>query len=208
MHDKQSLKKSLGALGIEATDIQLQLSLDYLAVLKKWNTVHNLTRIDAHKQFDLHIVDSLSIHRLCQGSHILDVGSGAGLPGIPLSIFFPEKKFYLLDSNQKKSIFTKYAASKLGLSNVISVHSRVEEYKSEHQFQTILSRAFASTNKFINSCGHLLAKDGKLIAMKGQISEEPENDLPLGFHLEACIPLVVPGVESRHAAIICRAEES
>lgn len=206
MHKIDVLRKALDQLGVASTDTQLQKSLDYLDILKKWNTIHNLTRIDPRKQLDLHIVDSLSIHALCQGDFILDVGSGAGLPGIPLSIFWPEKTFYLLDSNQKKSIFVKYAASKLGLPNIVSINSRVEEYKSEQKFQTILSRAFGSTNKFVGSCSHLLAKDGKLIAMKGQLADEGENTVPAGFQVEACLPLLVPKVESRHAVIITRKE--
>lgn len=210
MQDRLRLKKSLHRLGIEARALQLQLSLEYLAVLKKWNATHNLTRIDSHRQLDLHIVDSLSVLALCEGGRILDVGSGAGLPGIPLSIFLPEKKFYLLDSNHKKSIFIKYVVSKLGLSNVESVNERVQEYEPGAKFQTILSRAFGSTNKFVNSCGHLLAKDGRLIAMRGKITNKNElaDNLPTGLQVEACLALHVPKVEHRHAVIISRIQEN
>jgi len=204
MHKIETLQKTLVQLGVKVTDAQLQKSLDYLDILKKWNTIHNLTRIEPGKQLDLHIIDSLSVYALCQGEFILDVGSGAGLPGIPLSIFWPEKKFYLLDSNQKKSIFIKYAAKKLDLPNVVSVNSRVQDYQPEQKFQTILSRAFASTNKFVRSCSHLLVKDGKLIAMKGQLADIEKDIVPTGFLVEACLPLRVPKVESRHAVIISR----
>lgn len=200
-------QKSLQALDIEADTFKVEKCLAFLEILRQWNQKHNLTRIAKGDQWHLHILDSLSILPYCQGNRILDVGSGAGLPGIPLSIFCQEQKFYLLDSNPKKATFIKYAANKLGLSNVVAIKSLIEQYVPEQKFHTILSRAFASTNKFAISCSHLLDKNGKLIAMKGKVTEEPVGKIPDGFKIDDIISLKVPGVEARHAVIISKLED-
>lgn len=204
MHNTADLKRSLDAQGINALDSQIEKCLAYLTLLTQWNQKHNLTRIETGAQWNLHILDSLSILSLCSGERILDVGSGAGMPGIPLSIFLPDQHFYLLDSSQKKSIFIKYAANKLDLLNVTSVNSLVEQYNSDEKFNIILSRAFSSLNKFVECSSHLLAKNGKLIAMKGKVAEEPVDGIPDGFEIEEIVNLKVPGVASRHAVIISR----
>jgi 16S rRNA (guanine527-N7)-methyltransferase len=141
---------------------------DYLFLLKKWNRVYNLTSITTAKAMVIrHILDSVSISPFLVGKRIIDVGTGAGLPGIPLAILNPKRKFVLLDSNNKKARFLRQAKMELQLNNVEIVHSRIEEYKNMRRFDCIISRAFSSLNEFFKSSEHLLLPRGCYLAMKG-----------------------------------------
>ena len=137
-----------------------------------------------------------------QGQRIIDVGTGGGLPGIPLSIVFPEREFVLLDSNSKKTRFLVQAKAELGLDNVTVVHRRVEEFRPEQTFDAVITRAFASVADILTSSRHLLGPGGKFLAMKGLIPADELASLPAGFHLEEVIALEVPGLEQEQRHLL------
>jgi 16S rRNA (guanine527-N7)-methyltransferase len=172
----------------------------YLQLLEKWNKVYNLTAIrDPKDMMTLHIQDSLSIGPYLHGSRIIDVGTGAGLPGIPLAITYPDKHFTLLDSNGKKTRFLTHVQHTLGLKNVTVVHSRVEKFRPTEGFDSILSRAFASLSDMLAMTDHLCAIGGRFLAMKGQYTE---TELPAHIRLIGVYPLHVPGLDAQRNLVI------
>jgi len=174
-------------------------------MLAKWNKAFNLTAVREPREMVIrHILDSLSIAPHLVGERLLDVGSGAGLPGLPLAIIFPEKHFTLLDSNGKKTRFITQARSELGLENVDVVQSRVEEFTSKELFSTITARAYSSLAVMINSTQHLLALQGRLLLMKGVYPEEELGQIPAGFVLEEALELNVPMLEAERHLIILK----
>lgn len=196
------LDKGLAKMEIVASDLQHQQILGYIALLHKWNSAFNLTAVrEPTEMVRRHILDSLSINPYLHGDRIIDVGTGAGLPGIPLSIFHPDKNFFLLDSNQKKQIFVLQATKSLSLPNVQCIHSKVEAYQPAQKFSTIVTRAFASITDMVNLTTHLLADGGQFLAMMGKIPEEVQ--LPTGYQIDRLVSLNVPGEEAqRHLAIV------
>jgi|TARA_R110001583_G_scaffold39851_6_gene127680 16S rRNA (guanine527-N7)-methyltransferase len=203
---EKTLIAGIETLGLNVSASQRSLLLSYVALLHKWNKAYNLTAIrDPEQMVTRHILDSLSIAPFMAAKHCLDVGTGAGLPGIPLAILFPEKQFSLLDSNGKKTRFLIEAKLQLKLTN-ISVHTdRVERFHSEALFDGIVSRAFASLKDMVNGCEALLSPDGKLYAMKGIFPEGELSQLPKHFIVEHSHALSVPGVEeARHLLLIGR----
>ncbi|MGH8369570.1 MAG: 16S rRNA (guanine(527)-N(7))-methyltransferase RsmG [Gammaproteobacteria bacterium] len=171
--------------------------LAYLELLTKWNTVYNLTAVrDPGQMVTRHLLDSLAIARFLRGGRVLDVGSGAGLPGIPLALSFPERQFVLLDSNGKKTRFMIQAAAELGLHNVEVVQVRAEDYRPAEPFATVVSRAFASLADFLALTEHLCAPGGCWLAMKGELPTEEINQLPDGFEVRAVNALKVPGLDA------------
>ena len=177
--------------------------LGYLALLQKWNKVYNLTAVrDPSQMVPQHLLDALSIRSYLSGARILDVGTGAGLPGIPLAIAEPDREFVLLDSAMKRTRFVTQAVGELGLKNVEVVQARIEDYQPEELFDTITSRAFTATEDFVAATGHLLVNDGLLLAMKGKLPQQEINSLPKQWACEAH-KLDVPGVVGeRHALLI------
>ncbi|NOR51936.1 MAG: 16S rRNA (guanine(527)-N(7))-methyltransferase RsmG [Gammaproteobacteria bacterium] len=201
----ETLSKGITELGLELSEAQQIQLLDYLDLLLKWNRVYNLTAINSHQSGVVrHLLDSLAIAPYIDGERLLDVGSGGGLPGIPLAIAYPEKQFVLLDSNSKKTRFLVQAKGELGLDNLNVVHSRIEEFRAERPFNTSLSRAFASLKDIVTLTGHLLDEGGALMAMKGQIDLAELADIPQDYRVEKKIELAVPGLqqEQRHLLII------
>lgn len=171
----QRLSAGLEQLELVLTDEQQDQLLDYLELLHKWNRHFNLTAIrEIEKMLSLHLFDSLSIARFVKGDTLLDVGTGAGLPGIPLAIVYPEKRVTLLDSNGKKIRFCRQAVIELGLENVNPVHMRIEKMDREVHFATITSRAFSDLQKMLDLIGPLMDNKTQLLAMKGQAPEESE----------------------------------
>lgn len=206
------LKKKCETLllqGMAKMQIDISLSqkaqlIDYLHLLDKWNRAFNLTAVrEPIKMVGRHLLDSLAISPYLHGKQIIDVGTGAGLPGIPLSILCPEKNFFLLDSNQKKQIFLTQVVKLLSLKNVQCIHSLVEAYQPTEKFSTILTRAFASPAEMIHLTKHLLAEDGQFLAMMGKIPEGFQ--LPVGFEMKQIISLQIPNEEAqRHLGIVTR----
>lgn len=202
------LRSGLAHLGCVLDDAQQQQLLDYLALLDKWNHTYNLTAVrNPVDMLPQHLFDSLSIRPLLLGRRVLDVGSGAGLPGIPLAVAEPGRQFVLLDSNGKKTRFLFHVVTSLGLDNVDVVQGRVESFEALWPFDTIVSRAFASLADFINGCGRLLAADGQLLAMKGRhpAAELAElSGLAPGWVVQAEHELQVPGVDAERRVLQIR----
>jgi 16S rRNA (guanine527-N7)-methyltransferase len=188
-------------------DIQQQFS-DYLALLQRWNEVFNLTAIrDPDEMVWLHILDSLSINTFLQGKRIIDVGTGGGLPGIPLAIINPDKQFTLLDSNGKKTRFLTQAKMELGLKNIEVVQSRCELYNPTEKFDLIVSRAFSSIRLMLETTQHLAQNSGQFVAMKGIYPEEELKDIPANFGWKVQ-PLTIKGLAAeRHVVFIERIKE-
>jgi 16S rRNA (guanine527-N7)-methyltransferase len=179
--------------------------LDYLALLSKWNRVYNLTAItEPTAMLTRHILDSLSIAPYLQGSTVIDVGSGAGLPGIPLALCFPEKEFVLLDSNNKKTRFLTQAVTELHLNNTTVVHSRVELLTHSKGFDCILTRAFAPLNAMIASTQHLCGQGGQIFAMRGASPSTEELGQIRDWSYKV-LPLQIPKLhEQRHLILLER----
>lgn len=183
---------------------QLKL-IKYVELLDKWNKTYNLTAVrDPRQMVTRHILDSLSIYPYLRGKSVLDVGTGAGLPGIPLAIAFPERQFTLLDSNNKKTRFVTQAVSELELSNVDVVQSRVEEFQSPELFDTVTTRAYSAIGNMVEQTSHLLADNGVFLAMKGINPLVEIEDLSDKFKVNNCFEIQVPGLdEERHLLEIC-----
>ncbi len=200
------------AQGLDAMRLDLPVGcqeklLAYLALLYKWNKTYSLTALrEQDKAVSHHLLDSLSILPFVPDSSLLDVGSGGGMPGIPLAIVCPDLRVTLLDSNSKKTAFLQQTAIELGLNNV-SVHGgRVEQYHPEGGFAAITSRAFAELADFVSLSRHLLAPEGCWLAMKGVWPRDEIDRLPGNVHVAAVHALTVPGVDAeRHLVVMRRA---
>lgn len=192
----QKLQSGLSQLNLMISAEKQSQLIAYLHLLQKWNKTYNLTAItDFEKMISYHLLDSLSVSPYVTGDNIVDVGSGAGLPGIPLAIYFPEKKFTLIDSVGKKTRFITHTLRELGLTNVQVIHGRAEEYQTKHCFDTMIARAVTSVDELIKIARHLLNKNGILLMMK--------SDELLEEKYQARIEqLMVPGVDTKRMLII------
>lgn len=198
------LSDGLTQLGVNVAADEQQKLLDYLALLHKWNKVYNLTAIREPEQMvSNHLLDSLAVLPHLWPKRWLDVGCGAGLPGVVLAIVRPEWSFTLLDSNSKKTSFVQQACIELGLRNVEVRCGRIEEWQDAEKFDGIISRAFAETAEFVALTRHLLARDGRWAAMKG-IPEQELTRLPEGVRVEQIIPLQVPKLEAARCLVVLR----
>jgi 16S rRNA (guanine527-N7)-methyltransferase len=173
----------------------------YLALLDKWNRAFNLSGIkDPRQMVTRHVLDCLSVSPyLSTAAVVLDIGSGAGLPGIPLAIFNPDKQLILLDSNGKKTRFLFQVKLALNLTNVTVENKRIEDYQCPSQIDIVISRAFASLNKLVQLSSPVAGGNGVLLAMKGSYPGEEIEELPAGVEVSRAVELTVPGVnESRY----------
>ncbi|WP_018233149.1 16S rRNA (guanine(527)-N(7))-methyltransferase RsmG [Thioalkalivibrio thiocyanodenitrificans] len=172
----------------------------YLLLLSRWSRAYNLTALtDPQQMVTRHLLDSLAVRPWIHGSRIADIGSGAGLPGIPLAIADPDLTVVLVETSGKKVRFQKQAILELGLDRVTAVHTRVENYRPEKPFDTVISRAFAATRDFVALAGHLAGPDGRLLAMKGRDPKAELADLPAPWTVEAVRAISVPGLSAaRH----------
>jgi 16S rRNA (guanine527-N7)-methyltransferase len=193
-------------LGLAPTAGQLDQLLAYLALLLKWNRAYNLTAVrDPQQMVTRHLLDSLVIAPHLPAGSVIDVGTGAGLPGVPLAIIHPAREFSLLDSNGKKTRFLFQVKTALGLDNMLVHHARVESFRPPAPFDTVLSRAFSSLADMVSGCGHLLAPNGRILAMKGAYPMAELADLAPSWGLVAAHSLAVPGLdEQRHLVEIAR----
>ena len=178
---------------LELTPEQVSLLIQYVELLVKWNKAYNLTSVrDPSEMLIKHIMDSLMVGKVLRGQHFIDVGTGPGLPGIPLAILFPERQFVLLDSLGKRITFLRQVVFQLKLANVTPVLSRVEEYQAEIPFDGVLSRAFASLNDMAKWCQHLIDDSGRLFALKGLYPHEELEALPAEISLVDSYKITVP----------------
>ena len=186
---------------LEVSNEQVSLLIQYVELLNKWNKAYNLTSVRDPKDMIIkHIMDSLMVGALLKGQSFIDVGTGPGLPGIPLAILYPERKFVLLDSLGKRVTFLRQVVFQLKLENVTPVKSRVEEYHPEQPFDGVLSRAFSSLIDMVTWCEHLVSKDqGRFLALKGIYPTEEISVLPNNITVENSYTIVVPQLEGeRH----------
>ncbi|QGZ32590.1 16S rRNA (guanine(527)-N(7))-methyltransferase RsmG [Stutzerimonas stutzeri] len=201
------LTNGASLLGIDLNETQQGQLLAYLALLIKWNKAYNLTAVrDPAEMVSRHLLDSLSVapHVAQGGSRWLDVGSGGGMPGIPLAILFPEHSFTLLDSNGKKTRFLTQVKLELKLANLEVVHSRVEQFRPARPFAGITSRAFSALSDFADWTRHLGDLDTRWLAMKGVQPDDELQALPADFQLERCLVLKVPGCQGQRHLLILR----
>lgn len=199
----EKLNRLLAQAEINLTDQQKEQLVGFVRLLDKWNKAYNLTSVrNPDEMLVKHILDSLVVSRHLQGETFIDVGTGPGLPGIPLAIINPDKQFVLLDSLGKRITFIKNALRELGIKNVTPVQSRVEEY-TESQFDGVLSRAFASLNDMVSWCYHLPAENGKFYALKGVYDEQEIAEIKQPIQLVEVIKLEVPElVGERHLVVL------
>ncbi|MCK7460289.1 16S rRNA (guanine(527)-N(7))-methyltransferase RsmG [Idiomarina aminovorans] len=203
---KEPLKGLLKQAEIELSEAQIEQQLALVALLDKWNKAYNLTSVRNPKDMlARHIMDSLAVRQYLQGQRFIDVGTGPGLPGLPLAIAEPDKEFILLDSLGKRIRFIRQVCHELKLTNVTTVQSRVEDYEHEKKFDGVISRAFASLNDMLSWCEHLPAKDGRFYALKGLYPQDELEQLPESYKAESIERVHVPGIDaSRHIVIISK----
>ena len=188
----------LESLNLSIDEDKVEQLLGFIKLLEKWNKAYNLTAIrDREAMVRLHLLDSLAIVPFIEGKRVIDIGTGAGLPGIPLAIYLPDIEFILLDSNAKKTRFVQQAIIDLKLGNVSVCHKRVEQYHPEKGFDTAITRAFAGLSDIVQLTAHLLNKDGVLLAMKGQAPDV----LELESAITTLIPVNVPGITAERCLV-------
>ncbi len=198
------LKDGVRELGLSCSQDALARLIQYQELLAKWNKAYNLTAVIVPEQMvRLHLLDSLVVSTHLSGFNILDVGTGAGLPGIPLALINPDKEFFLLDSNAKKTRFVQQAKMEIELQNITVVRSRLEEFHSEIKFETIISRAFSDLASFVYGTRHLLQRDGVMVAMKARLSKEEINQIA---EFETRVePVYVPGIDVERNLVLVSA---
>ncbi len=195
MNQENRNKLSSGAerMGLTLTSVQTDRLAQYADLLLHWNKRFNLIGKSTEEQLvSRHLLDSLSIVGVLDGQHWIDVGTGAGLPGLVLAIMYPDVQLTLLDSNGKKTRFLSQAVFDLGLSNVSVVQARVEQHKPAQAYDRIISRAYAAVAKGLNETAHLGEKDSIWCFMKGAAAEQELRETPKPFTLHACSELFVP----------------
>lgn len=201
-HLKQKVMEGIALLNYNLSDEELLVEklIDYLMLLHKWNQAYNLTAVRALDQMvGRHILDSLAVIPWVKGTRLLDVGSGAGLPGIPLALANPNLEVVLLDSNGKKTRFLQEVKRVLNLTHVEIVKSRVETYYPETRFDTVVSRAFSNVQQMVDWTTHLIAEKGIWLAMKGLTPDSELIDLNHPYRVET---YAIKGVDGERCCVI------
>ena len=201
----QRLRSGVQQLGLTANEAQIEQLLQFVQLLQKWNKTYNLTAIVQPQEIiSKHIFDSLSVLQHLHGNNIFDIGSGAGLPGIPLAIMSPEKSFTLLDSNTKKTRFIQQASIELRLKNIQVVQQRTEQFSPKQTIDTLVSRAYASSAKLLAACEPMLEnldEEGRIIFMLGK--QKQLEALPKRYNVREIFSVNIPQLEAeRHIAIV------
>ena len=197
------LEGGVNQVGLSLSSPQLEKLLLFIDLIAKWNKVHNLTAINNKKDMVVyHLLDSMVAVPFMQNYEtVLDVGTGAGIPGIPLAIAMPNTKFTLVDSRSKRVKFVQFAIRSLQLSNVEVIHSRIEDFNQD-KFSVITSRAFSSLSNFVNLSKHLVADSGAILAYKGDDSTVSQEELPEGFSLSKIHRVSVPHLEAKRCLVL------
>ena len=202
LQKQDQLKLGLERLHLSCNEKQINQLLNYLDLLERWNKAYNLTAIrDPFDMINLHLLDSLAISVELQGDRFIDVGTGPGLPGIPLAIINQNKNFTLLDSNGKKTRFLFQTKLELGLDNISEVNQRVQDFHPKQTYDCVLSRAFSSLGDMVENCHHLLNQNGYFLAMKGKLPQTELRELPKNYKVEKLHSINVPGVEGQRHLI-------
>ncbi len=201
-----SLQTGLKALGLDLVSAQFKHLADFLKLLEKWNQVYNLTAVhDINQMIATHLYDSLAIHAYIKGPRVIDVGSGAGLPGIPLAICLPHIEFLLVDSNAKKTRFIQQVTHELRLANIRVHQTRIEDYSERGQFNTVVCRAFGRLAEFVSVAGGLCKQSGRMLALKGKYPSLELTEIPEGFEVKTINRLKVPCLnKQRHVVEIIK----
>jgi len=204
---EERLRAGLQSLGVAAPGGECETLARFLALLDKWNKAFNLTAVrDPGEMVSRHVLDSLTAIPYLHGLSVLDVGTGAGLPGVPLAVLEQQRQFVLLDSGGKKTRFVSHAVGELNIGNVDVVQSRVENFAPADPFDTVICRAFSSLREFVGRCGALVVRGGRLVAMKGRLPRAELNTLPAPWDVIAADPVSVPGLAGeRHIIVMERA---
>lgn len=199
------LQDGMNNLGLPPNPNCVAKLMDYLSLLVKWNKTYNLTAIrEPEKMLTHHLLDSLSVVPHLQGAAIIDIGSGAGLPGVPIALSRPETHVTMLDSNQKKTTFIRQACIQLTLNNALVTCERAENWVPEKKYDIVISRAFSDLSTFIQVAGHLCQCEGRMYAMKGAYPHDEIYQLPASVNVEQIIPLAVPGLEAERHLVVMR----
>lgn len=200
---EKRLQQGLSEMGLDLAAPVRKKLLNFLELLEKWNRAYNLTAVrDPEQMVPRHLLDSLTVLPYLQGPRVLDIGTGAGLPGIPLALARPDLEFTLLDSNAKKTRFATQALHELGLKNVAVVQERVEKFHPETKFDTLIARAFASIPDMLAASRHLCAPRGRFLVMKGVFPQEELAAVTDGYQAEVKA-LRIPGLDAaRHLVIL------
>lgn len=200
---EEQLKQGVAALGLTLPPATLERLLNYLGLLAKWNKVYNLTAVrEPEMMISHHLLDCLAVLPHIQAKNLLDVGSGAGFPGIPLALAHSDWRLTLLDSSHKKTAFLKQVLIELKLGNATVVTEKVEAWKPEAKFDLVISRAFSDLAEFVRLSGHLCAPNGMLMAMKGIYPYEEVTQLPREYRLERTLKLSVPGLPAERCLVV------
>lgn len=210
MTTAQELQSGIAQLGVQLSEERQLKLLAYLALLHKWNKVYNLTAIrEPERMVSHHLLDNIAVMPHLWPGRWLDVGSGAGLPGIILAIMRPEWQFTLLDSNSKKTSFVQQAVIELGIINVTVCCERVEDFRPTEKYDGIISRAFTDLGSFLRTTRHLVSPQGGWAAMKG-LAERELADVPRDCQIDRVIPLQVPGLNAARSLVIatCKGSEA
>jgi 16S rRNA (guanine527-N7)-methyltransferase len=207
---EERLKEGLQPLGVTPTGREIAGFVHLLRLLDQWNQAFNLTAVrDLDEMVSLHILDSISARPFLHGRTVLDVGTGAGFPGLPLAMLEPERQFALLDSGGKKVRFVRHAIGELDIGNVTVVQTRIEDYEPTAVFDTVMCRAFSTLGKFIGTCGRLAGADGRLLAMKGRYPDDELGSVPAGWEPVEIANVRIPGAAiQRHIAVFQRTQET
>ncbi|WP_194756553.1 16S rRNA (guanine(527)-N(7))-methyltransferase RsmG [Aliidiomarina indica] len=209
---KQKLSKLLKETDLSVSEAQQQQLIALLGLLYKWNGAYNLTSVrDPHDMLIRHVMDSIVVGPYLHGTHVIDVGTGPGLPGLPLAICNPDQQFVLLDSLTKRITFIRQVVHILGLTNVTPVLARVQDFQPSDVgivgFDSVVSRAFASLADMLSWCHHLPSEQGRFLALKGAPSEEELNSVPAPYRIHAVYPLQVPNLDAMRHIVDVRVTE-
>jgi len=201
---QELLSREIASLPFSLPEGSTARFVQFVQLLHKWNSTYNLTSVrDMRQMLARHIMDSVVVHPYLQGNQVLDVGCGAGLPGIPLAIINPDMHFTLLDSNSKKTRFVQQAMTELQLGNITVVTERIEYYRPENAFDTIVARAYSAIDNLVAGIQHCVSAHSIILAMKGTYPVAELDTIPQGYHLDKVEPLQVPGMEAeRHLVIL------
>lgn len=199
------LEEGLEALGQGLDAAQRRALIDFLAELARWSRAYNLTAVrDPDEMVTRHLLDSLAVRPYLHGREVVDVGTGAGLPGLVLAVAEPQRRFVLLDSGGKKVRFVRHVLLRAGLDNAAVVRTRAQDYPRTGSFDTVISRAFSDLGTMLAAAGHLAAPDGRILAMKGRVSERELTEVPSAYRRTALHRLAVPGLAGQRHLIELR----